>query len=126
MVQNGPGIIDDNVRSALKMAACDLHLKGCDQMHIISDVCDGIIKTDWETHIIGMRSGVLFRSQIEGPNGEYMVNFLLNSDDLRRGANILREMIDRGELIWVKHPEPIPCPALYNFVDLREASRRLN
>jgi hypothetical protein len=126
MVEKGPGMISDDVRAALKMAACDLHLKKWDRMHIVSDTCDGIIETAWDTHLVGTRSGVLFRTQIGSEDGEYMVNFLLSTDDLERGAEVLREMEERGESVWGRAPTPFPCPALYRFHDLHRTGRRLN
>jgi len=126
MVEKGPGMITDQVRAALKMAACDLHLKKWDRMHIVSDVCDGIIETAWDTHVVGTRSGVLFRTQIGSEQGEYMVNFLLHEDDLNRGAEVLREMEERGEQVWGTASERFPCPALYRFNDLHRTGRRLN
>lgn len=126
MVEKGPGMITDEVRSALKMAACDLHFKKWERMHIVSDVCDGIIETAWETHTVGTRSGVLFRTQIGSEQGEYMVNFLLNTDDLERGAEVLREMEEQGEKPWGTSAGRFPCPALYRFHDLHRTSRRLN
>ena len=126
MVQNGPRMIEDEVRAALKMAACDLHLKKWERMHIVSDVCDGIIETAWDTHVVGSRSGVLFRTQIGSGTGEYMVNFLLGTDDLERGAEVLREMEERGEAGWRTGEGVLPCPALYRFHDLHRAGRRMH
>lgn len=126
MVEKGPGMITDEVRAALKMAACDLHLKKWERMHIVSDVCNGIIETAWDTHLVGTRSGVLFRTQIDSETGDYRVNFLLSTDDLERGAEVLREMEEKGQGVWGTSPEPFPCPALYQFYDLNRTSRRLN
>lgn len=126
MVEKGPGMITDQVRAVLKMAARDLHLKKWDRMHIVSDVCDGIIETTWESHVVGTRSGVLFRTQIGSEQGDYMVNFLLNTDDLNRGVEVLREMEERGLEAWGTASERFPCPELYRFYDLHRTSRRLN
>lgn len=43
MVEKGPGTIDDDVRSDLKLAACDLNMRKHDRMNIVSDVCDGVL-----------------------------------------------------------------------------------
>ena len=45
MVDRGPGLIDDEVRRALKMAACELHLQKKDRIRIHKDVCDGVVST---------------------------------------------------------------------------------
>ena len=125
MVEDGPGMLDDDVRAALKMAACDLSLKKWDQMHIVNDVCDGLIKTAWDSHVVGARSGILFRAQVATEAGDYRVNFLLSEDDLKRGADIIREFEERGAGVWGKSGSPFPCPALYEFYDLTDR-RKLN
>lgn len=126
MVEKGPGMISDDVRAALKMAACDLSLKKWERMHIVNDVCNGIIQTAWDTHIVGTRSGVLFRAQIESETGDYKINFLLSTADLERGAEIIREMHEKEGTPWSETSSPFPCSELYQFYDLSERSRRLN
>ena len=127
MVQKGPGIIDDDVRAALKMAACDLYLNKWDRMNIVNDVCNGVIETKWDTHSVGARSGVLFRTQIDSETGNYMVNFLFSTKDLERGADILREMKEQEGSGLAVASGRFPCEALYQFYDLsRPANRRLN
>lgn len=126
MVEKGPGTIDDSVRSALKLAACDLNLQKYDRMKIVSDVCDGIIETEWNTYTVGTRSGVLFRAEIDAPAGSYKVNFLLHTADLERGAAILRDMEERGIGEWVRNEGKIPCDALYHFHDLQGPRRTLH
>jgi hypothetical protein len=127
MVEKGPGMIDDEVRSVLKMAACHLHLKRWDRMNITSDVCEGIITTKWNTYAVGSRSGVLFRSQVKDESGkDYFVNFLLNEDDLRRGAEVIREMEERGDGDWVTGDGRIPVEELYRFYDLHRTAKKLH
>ena len=124
MVENGPGMISDHVRTALKVAACDLHLKQWDQMHLTSDVVEGIIKTEWNTHVVGTKSGVLFRAQIDCENGtDYKINFLLNEEDLKHGAQILKEMEEGVGGHWESSSTRFPIPELYEFYDLRGPSR---
>lgn len=127
MVENGPGMISDHVRTALKAAACDLHLKKWDQMHLASDVVEGIIKTEWNTHVVGTKSGVLFRAQIDCEDGtDYKINFLLNEEDLKQGAEILRQMEERAGGAWESSSTRFPLPELYQFYDLRGPSRRMH
>ncbi len=128
MVEKGPGIITGEVRAALKMAACDLQRKKWDRMHIQSDVCGGLIETAWKTHAVGSRSGILFRAQIDGDSANgYMVNFLTSiAEDLKRCADVLHEMEERGEEKWSAAQSPFPCEALYRFDDLHRTGRRLN
>lgn len=126
MVEKGPSMLNDDVRAALKMAACDLHLKRWERMHIVNDVCDGIIQTNWTTHVVGARSGVLFRAHIDSGTGEYKVNFLLGTTDLERGAELIRQREERGEGVWKSSEGRIPCDALYEFYDLAQSSGRLN
>jgi hypothetical protein len=48
---------------------------------------------EWNTHSVGGRSGVLFRTQIDCEDGtDYMVNFLFSEEDLKRGAEIIKRM----------------------------------
>ena len=124
MVEKGPGVLTDEIRAVLKMAACELHLKQWDRMHIHSEVCEGVIETAWATKVVGARSGVLFRTQIDSEEGEYLVNFLLNDDDLERGAEFLRELREAGAAPTGVAEEPFPCRDLYRFYDLRETMRR--
>ena len=125
-VEKGPGLITDEVRTVLKMAACDLHLKRWDRMHIISDMCAGLIQTKWETHSLGGASGVLFRAQVERDEGDYQVNFLLNERDLKRGARFLREIEEEPAGNWEQIPQEfeVPIPELYRFYDLRAGGSR--
>ena len=95
-------------------------------MRIVSEVCNGLIETEWHTKTIGARSGVLFKAQIDNVQGDYFVNFLLSTDDLERGAEVLREMIERGERIGELLAGPAPCPELYHFRNLRPPSHRVN
>lgn len=127
-VEKGPGMISDDVRNALKFAACDLHFKKWDEMRIENNIISGIIKTEWKTFLVGTRSGVLFRAHIDCEDGtDYMVNFLFNEDDLERGAEIIREMEEeRGSVYSRGAPAPIPCPELYRFEDLRGPSRSVH
>jgi hypothetical protein len=126
MVENGPGILQEDVRAALKLAACNLSLNKWDRMHIASDACSGIIETAWNPYPVGTRSGILFRAQIDSGQGEYKVNFLLNTKDLERGAAFLREMEERGQYGWGEVPGRVPCDALYQFYDLRQTTRRMH
>lgn len=126
-VERGPGMISDEVRNALKVAACDLYISKWDEMRIEDDVISGVIKTKWDTHLVGGRSGVLFRARIDCADGtDYMVNFLFHEDDLERGAEIIRQMEERGGGTWRDAPSQIPCPELYQFQDLHVPRRRVH
>jgi hypothetical protein len=120
MVEKGPGIITDDIRASLKLAACDLALRKCDRLPIDTEACDGIIQTEWKTYSVGSTSGVLFRAQVTEETGDYFVNFLLNEDDLKRGADLIREMREGPGRSWGKSPTRFPVPELYEFYDLRK------
>jgi hypothetical protein len=126
MVKDGPGVIPDQVCAALKMAACELNLKRWDSMPIVSVICDGIIETKWNTHSIGSRSGVLFRTEIESSIGMYKINFLLGIADLERGTEVLREMEEEEDGVWITNAGKLPCTELYRFHDLHKTARRMN
>lgn len=126
MVQDGPGIIPEDVRAELTKAACELHLKKMERMQMRGGVCEGVIQTNGETASLGARTGVLFRSQFDWESGGCKVNFLLSEEDLENGATTLRRMMEEregGE--WLLSPEPFPVPELYDFHDLR-GPRRLH
>jgi len=120
-------MISDMVRNTLKGAACDLYLKKWDEMRIENDVISGIIKTEWTTHTVGTQSGILFRAQIDCEDGiDYKVNFLFHERDLERGANVIQQMAEQTDGVWVDSPIPIPCAELYKFENLRGPSRSIH
>jgi len=121
MVQDGPSMVSDEVRADLKIAACRLRLDKIGASRITGGVCDGYIETDNAHHMVGTRGGILFKSQITDENGDYKVNFLLNEDDLDRGAKYLEE-IEEGGSLWVREPGEVPLPELYKFLDLGSTS----
>jgi hypothetical protein len=127
MVQKGPGMLDDEIRLALKKAACCLSLASMDAMRIRETGCEGHIETEWRSYTVGGRSGILFRCAIEtgARGGEFRVNFLLNRSDLERGREIL-ERYEAGESdSWERGTAAIPLPQLYDFSDLnnRQSTR---
>lgn len=124
MVDKGPGVLDEEVCDTLRIAACDLHLHRFDRMKITGGTCEGVIQTEWTTHVVGSRSGVLFRAQIFVEDGDYFVNFLLHENDLTRGADVLRKMRENGDGAWVRIPGMIPVQELYEFKNLRR--KKLN
>ena len=124
MVQNGPGVIPDSIRTTLKAAACKLKLSGKDTTLIENDACSGIITTAWKTHSVGSISGVLFRSQFDFEGAlDCKVNFLLSVKDLERGVQIIREMEESEPGIWVNSPGKIAVSDLYRFYNLRATSQ---
>lgn len=127
LVQNGPGMLPDNVCTALKVAACDLHLKKWDEIRLVNDIVEGILKTEWKTYVVGTRSGVLFRAHIDCENGtDYMVNFLLNERDLKKGAETLKQMEESAGGEWRESSTRFPIDELYQFYNLRGPSRQLH
>jgi hypothetical protein len=126
LVEEGPGILSDEVCLSLKIAACELHLGKVDKKLIDTGVCNGIIQTQWETRMVGAHSGVLFRAQVTDETVDgYKVNFLLNTEDLKTGAALLRKLKDGRDLPWTSGAGRLPCPELYEFRDLRAIRRRM-
>ncbi len=125
MVHKGPGMLDENVKRALKFSACDLYLKRQDLRKMKSDVCEGVLKTEWSTQTVGAQSGILFKAHIESSSGEYFVNFLMNEQDLALGAELVRAIEEEG-LETETLGERIPCAELYQFENLRGPSRMLH
>lgn len=117
MVEKGPGILPEDVKLSLKVAACELHLKGLDQMLISDKHCMGLIKTEWKTILYGERSGVLFKSQIDSEAGTYHVNFLLNRTDLETGGELIRRLKE-DPMIAFMGTGHLPIEELHQFEDL--------
>ena len=125
MVDKGPGTLSRDVRAALKMAACRLHLDRKDRVQLFSEVLDGIIQTDWNTQLVGSRSGVLFRAHVDCKDGiDFKVNFLLSVADLKQGAEFLKKLEDNSGSPWGTTTKPFPVSALYDFHDLRSGENR--
>jgi hypothetical protein len=115
LVQNGPGLLAESVRTALKDAACDLYHKKWDRMKMTNnDHCTGVIETDWKSYTLGARSGFLFKARITEESGDYLVNFLYHSRDLKRGAELL-EKREQENVRWIANEETVPLPELYDF-----------
>lgn len=123
MVEDGPGILPDDVRRALKMAACNLHLNKRDTMHFSSDVCNGIVESSWDTYSVGARAGILFRAQIESDVGGYRINFLLNTDCLDQGRDFLKRLDQSPSGTWVPQSGHLPIEEMYRFENLAPSSR---
>lgn len=120
MVQKGPGIIPEDICNHLQFAACDLQLRRADRMKIVGDgPCNGIIETDWQSHLIGTRGGILFRAQVDGEEGEYFINFLLSEDDLKHGAKMIMDRCKEKNIDWETTPGKFPLSELYDFRDLK-------
>lgn len=121
MVRKGPGIIPDDVKNHLQISAGDLYLKKWDRMRIVGDgACNGIIETDWKRYHIGVRSGILFRSQVDSKKGEYLVNFLLREDNLETSASKIRSYCEENSIDWRVTQSTFPLRELYEFRNLRQ------
>lgn len=127
MVNNGYGPLPDELCAALKLAACNLAVKKQETILMSNNFCTGVLTTKWTSHTVGARSGILFRAHVDTPKGELKVNFLLNEDDLKRGAEVIREMEEGRDGVWVSSFGHIPDEELSRFYDLNNAgSRRFN
>lgn len=125
-VVNGPGILSNEVAASMKMAACILFKFKRKRMKFGSGLCDGILETDWESKMIGARSGILFYADIHVESGPCNVNFILSEDDLEEGARRLQEgtydPANSGS--WSRFRHKFPDESLYQFRNLR--GTRLN
>jgi len=127
MVQKGPGVLSDSVRSALKLVACKLSQKKLDEMRFQNSIICGIIKTEWKSHMVGTRAGILFKSHIDCEDGEdYQVNFLMSTTDLENGSEAIRQIEEGNDGWWERLSDRIPIQELYQFENLAGLSRRLN
>lgn len=119
MVQNGPGMLPDEVRAELKLFACRMQHGHTDEMYMRGKHCNGLLKTDWGSFSVGSRSGILFKAHFDWKGGECQVNFLLGEEDLLAGARLIEEALERGDDgTWEMIDGTIPVPELYKFLDL--------
>lgn len=125
-VERGPNLLPQEVIDGLRRAACTLYAKRFDQMHIDDELMRGSIETEWRSHLIGTRSGILFRARIDCTKGEdYRVNFLYSEDDLKRGAEcMLEEGIESGTPIFTT--ARLPVDELYEFPGPVNHSKRVH
>ncbi len=126
MVKGGPGLVPEDVKRTLKMAACDLKLKDLPVTFQTGETCKVEVTTKWVRHTVGTCTGFLFYGEVhEGRKKSYRVNFLLNAANLREGARILKDMIaagEDGEAFTVTGK--LPVDELYRFDDLGGHTRR--
>jgi hypothetical protein len=126
LVEKGPALVDDAVRNALKRTACEMQLHRVDRLIVKNDIIDGVVTTTWSTHLIGTRSGVLFKSHLDSSTGsDYKVNFMLSVEDLERGAEIIKEYEEGARKNWSKVSGTLNIPDLYQFEDLRTVRRNM-
>ncbi|HYD93527.1 MAG TPA: hypothetical protein VEB18_03715 [Candidatus Paceibacterota bacterium] len=128
-VENGPGMIDDNVRCAIKMAACRLFLKKQEYLLFETDTCGGVIQTTWEHKRLFAVAGFLFRTEVTFEDYvDYKVNFLISEGDLQRGAKLLERNEEEGmdAYVGVNVPFRLPLADVYQFKDLSFRGQHLN
>lgn len=95
-------------------------------MSIKSTVCLGRIETDWDSHLVGTRSGMLFRAQIDSEDvQDFKVNFLMSTAALEKGAELIRQIKEGKDRVWARGNGRIPCAPLYDFTaDLRKPRKK--
>lgn len=77
-------IVDELYRKALEMAKTKrrrLRLTGA---------CQGVLRTEWKSSILGSLSGIEFTAEVVDNKGDLTVTFIVQSFELR-------------ELVWVGH-----------------------
>ena len=124
LVNNGPGLVPDQVQLRLKLEACTLYQHEKETATIQSRECTGTLKSTRQAFTVRARTGILFKAELqhEGESGVWQINFLLSIADLGRGKALLRE-IEEGEGV-ARHPiteMTEECPELYRFRDLSRA-----
>lgn len=124
-VEKGGGVIPEELKCAIKMAACQLHLEKRQNLLFESTFCSGYITTSWESVRLGGCSGILFSAELDSDIDETMlnwrINFLLNTRDLEQGAKLLEqgEYEDTDLTFTTELPFRLPVDQLYAFNDLR-------
>ena len=123
-VEDGPGLISDEVRKQLMMEACALRLRGKERAIIKGKTFTGIIIDTNKSCCIGARSGNLFRAQIDiDGTGDCKINFLLSDEELEKGAKTLKALEDGVGLPYTGNDLPHD---LLQFYDLMSSSGRMN
>lgn len=124
MHEDGKGLLADEVRNVLKIAACNLYLKQKGRMRISNMVCDGVIQTEGKSFFVAPGfSGILFKAQVDTGQGEFKVNFLLNEEHLDTGAEIIRRF-EEEEFGWEVSKRRTLPPFMTQFEDLSHRSGR--
>ncbi len=123
-VEDGPGLISEDVRRQLMREACALHLRGKERAIIKGPSFTGIIIDTGKSCSIGARAGNLFRAHINHTEtGDSKINFLLSDEDLEKGAKTLKVLEDRVALPYTGNDLPHD---LLQFYDLLETKGRMN
>ncbi|PCI30563.1 hypothetical protein COB52_01375 [Candidatus Kaiserbacteria bacterium] len=120
-VKEGPGMVPDDVQTALQMAACSLVMDQIGARHVSSTVCDAYIETERKTYVVGTKAGVLFKAQVNSNGGDYKVNFLIAESDLQSGATQLREALEEGD--FTAFPGYSGVPELTEFLKTTGTAR---
>lgn len=118
MVDNKEGMLSEEIRTALQIAACHAYVRGrlaC--MRFTSSVCSGIVESEWKEHTIGSRTGVFFRAQIETDEGNYRANFLFDPTFFETGEEAIRKLEDSAGM-WTPQGGRLPLDEMYQFDDL--------
>jgi hypothetical protein len=126
-MKEGPGLIPEEVTTALKMAACELYLAKQEYGRIETPYCEGFIETAWKEYLYGTRSGVFFEAHIDAVDGTtYRINFLFSEEDLKRGKEILAGTL--GSMTYYTREDLATIPsAMKQFRNLQAGgSTKLN
>lgn len=120
-VEKGPGVISDQVRNEVMVMACLLAKDKHDLRKINGNHCGGVISTKWKSYLLGTTSGILFRAQLDGHDGQdYFINFLMPQHLLEEGVRKLKEMEEGGRMPeWMAKEGKLPIPEMYEFFNLR-------
>jgi hypothetical protein len=120
MVGKDMGMVPPDLTNILKACACVMRMEKLDRMPIIHDRCSGVMETNWNTHSVGARSGVLFKSAVDYGGISTQVNFLFHERDLKAGAELLRRGGEvRPNEWWATYSGHLDNPDLYKFGNLR-------
>lgn len=125
-IDKGPGVLPDELRSALKIAACEMYDERKPLLRFKHALGAGEIDTEWLHRMVGNRGGILFCARIDAEEGEYHVQFLVNLDDLKRGAKRLKKVIEKHGETWEYLSLEVLGAIAKEFDDLRAQPRRLN
>lgn len=73
--------------------------KGTDRENIREDDCEGFVKTEYKTVILGCATGIKFVAKLETESGTAIVAFFIPEDELNfDGADAEYESMDLGTI----------------------------
>ena len=99
------GSLNDYARIVLLAAAVELMRSERASKQFKADQCEGRVRTEFRTCVLGGISGVKFAAVIESEHGTAKIEYLVEPRDLNEGINrAAQEAVESGEGSWTDIP----------------------